>query len=73
MSNISTRKLLWLEITKMQIAVYEKNKPIVSLIIIFRTLSFPIWRLITERGWFLHSVTIAPKDSQPVFTALELN
>ena len=36
----STRKLLWFEITKMLIAVYEKN--IVSLIIIFGTLSFPV-------------------------------
>jgi len=37
----STRKLLWFEITKMLITVY-KNKSIVSFIIIFGTLSFPI-------------------------------
>ena len=36
----STRKLLWFEITKIIIAVKEKN--IVSFIIIFGTLSFPI-------------------------------
>ena len=38
----STRKLLWFEITKMLIAVV-KNQFIVSFIIIFGTLSFPIW------------------------------
>jgi len=37
----STRKLLWFEISKMLIAVF-KNKFIVSFIIIFGTLSFPI-------------------------------
>jgi len=35
----STRKLLWFEITKMLIAVAEKN--IVSFIVIFGTLSLP--------------------------------
>ena len=42
MSN-STRKLLWFEITKMLIAVWEKNF-IMSFIIIFVTLSFSISR-----------------------------
>jgi len=37
----STRKLSWLEITKMLIAVL-KDKFIVLVIIIFGTLSFPI-------------------------------
>jgi len=37
----STRKLLWFEISKMLIAVFKK-KVIVSFIIIFGTLSFPI-------------------------------
>ena len=37
----STRKLLWFEITKMRIAVL-RNKFIVSSIIIFGTLSFPV-------------------------------
>ena len=37
----STRKLLWFEVSKMLIAVYEK-KFIVSFIKIFGTLSFPI-------------------------------
>jgi len=37
----STRKLLWFEITKMPIAVFE-NKLIVLFIVIFGTLSFPI-------------------------------
>ena len=37
----STRKPLWFEITKMLIAVL-KNKRIVSFIIIFGTLSFPV-------------------------------
>jgi len=37
----STRKLLWFEISKMLIAV-KKNKFIVSFIIIFGTLSFPV-------------------------------
>jgi len=39
-SSNSTRKLLWFEITKILIEVYEKN--ILSFIIIFDTLSFPI-------------------------------
>ena len=37
----STRKLIWFEITKMLIAV-KRNKFIVSFIIIFGILSFPI-------------------------------
>jgi len=39
LSNFSTRKLVWLEISKLLKAV--KNKFIVSLIIIFGTLLFP--------------------------------
>jgi len=39
LSNFSTRKLVWLEISKLLKVV--KNKFIVSLIIIFGTLSFP--------------------------------
>ena len=39
-SSNSTRRLLWFEITKILIEVYEKN--ILSFIIIFYTLSFPI-------------------------------
>jgi len=38
----STRNQLWFEITKMLIAV-EKNKLNVSFIVIFGTLSFPIY------------------------------
>jgi len=38
----STRNQLWFEITKMLIAV-EKNKLNVSFIVIFGTLSFPIF------------------------------
>ena len=40
----STRKLSWCKITKKLIAVQEK-KIIVSLVIIFGTLSFPITEL----------------------------
>ena len=42
----STRKLLWFEIAKMMIAVLQ-NKFIVSFIIIFGTLSFPITKTST--------------------------
>jgi len=41
LSNI-TRKLLWFEITKMLIAV--KNKFVVSFVVIFGTVSFPMSR-----------------------------
>jgi len=40
--SVSTRKLLRLEITKILIAVYKKNKFIASFVIIFGTLSRPI-------------------------------
>jgi len=43
-------KLLWFKITKMLIAVYEKN--IVSFGIIFGTLSFPTWRQ------FIYTLTV---------------
>ena len=43
----STRKLLWFEITKLVIAV--KNKFLVLLIVIFGTLSFPLYVGPTER------------------------
>ena len=57
----STWKLLWFEITKMLIAVV-KNQFIVSFIIIFGTLSFPIWvRIHPWKGevtcWDLHNIT----------------
>jgi len=38
----SILKLLWFEITKMLIAFLRKNSSIVSFIIIFGTLSFPL-------------------------------
>jgi len=44
---VSTRKLLWFEITKMMIAVL-RNKSIVSFSIIFGTLSFPMNEYLME-------------------------
>ena len=53
----STQKLSWFEITKMRIIVLEKN--IVSFIIIFGTLSFPIAIV------FIPGIPHPPKDVHP--------
>ena len=58
----STRKLLRFEITKMPIAVL-KNKPILSFIIIFGTLLFPIGSSSSSSASVTQTWTFCPVTS----------